>query len=262
MEDDFHTRLAAELDNEPEPPLGDLVGNALRQGRRLRLVRRTTTYAVGTLVVTGVLITGLIVGGRAGRHAPPAAVGTAHSGLSIAKSPGPRSPITSAAIVYRLKQLLPPGPTSDYGRAGTGTGFGTAFGTAFGQIAVDRGHGPGMVRLHVGTLPIPYHCGSHRDATLTIQCATLPDGAQLAIMRFSDDCNQSLVADVYRSNGVNVLFDVTTCLTSNGTANPPALSVTEAVAIADDPSWGPTMDSALVAAAQQEFPDLPRTFNN
>jgi len=254
MDDDFHTRLAEELNNEHEPPLGDLVTDALRQGRRLRLVRRTTTYAVGTLMITGVLITGLIIGGRAGRHAPQAAVGAAHPGLSVAKAPAPQSPITSAAIVYRLKQILPPGTTSDYGRAGTTP--------AFGQIAIDRGHGPGMVRLHVGTLSTPYHCGAHSDATLSIQCSTLPDGAKLAIMRFSDDCNQSLVLDLYHSNGVNILFNVMTCLTTNGPATPAPLSVAEAVAIADDPGWGPTMDSALVAAAQQEFPDLPRTFNN
>jgi hypothetical protein len=251
MEDDFHTRLAAELDNEHEPPLGDLVTNALRQGRRRRTMRRTT-YAGGTLVTTGALIAGLVISGQSGRHAPPAAIGAAHPGLSIAQSSAPRSPVTSAAIVFRLKQILPPGTTSDYGRASDVP--------AWGQIALDRGHGPAKLLLHVGTPTGPGRCVTHSDAGLSVQCATLPDGARLSLMRFSDDCNLSLVVDVYHSNGVNVLFDVTTCLTTNGRANPPALSVAEAVAVADDPSWGVTMDSALVAAAQREFPDLPETF--
>lgn len=258
MEENFHTRLAAELDNEHEPPLGDLVTNALRQGRRRRTMRRTT-YVAGTLMTTGALIAGLVISGQSGRHAPPAAIGAAHPSLSISnastpQSPAPQSPVTSAAIVFRLKQILPSGTTSDYGRAGNGT--------AFGQIALDRGHGPGMMRLHVGTLSIPYHCVTSGDATLSVRCSTLPDGAKLALIRFSDDCNQSLVIELYHSNGVNVLFDVTTCLTTNGRANPLALTVPEAVAIADDPSWGRTMDAALVAAAQREFPDLPKTFNN
>ncbi len=258
MDDNFHTRLAAELDNEHEPPLGDLVTNALRQGRRRRTMRRTT-YAAGTLMTTGALITGLIISGQSGRHAPQAAIGSAHPSLSIAqssssKTPAPQSPVTSAAVVYRLKQILPPGTTSAYGQAGNGT--------VFGQIALDRGHGPNMLRLHVGTLSVPYHCGDHTDPTLSIQCSTLPDGARLALIRFSDDCNQSLVVAVYRSNGVNVLLNVMTCLTTNGHANPPALSQAEAVTIADDPGWGRTMDSTLVAAAQREFPDLPKTFNN
>jgi hypothetical protein len=251
MEDNFHTRLAAELDNEHEPPLGDLVTNALRQGRRRRTMRRTT-YVAGTLVTTGALIAGLVIGGQSGRHAPPAAIGAAHPSLLITRSSTSKSPVTSAAIVYRLKQLLPPGTTSDYGRAGDIP--------AFGQLALDRGHGPGILRLHVGTLTGPGRCAPHGDATLSVQCSTLPDGAQLSIMRFADDCNQSLVIDVHHSSGVNVLFDVTTCLATNGHANPLALSVAEAVAIADDPGWGRTMDSALVAAAQREFPDLPKTF--
>ncbi|HYS41577.1 MAG TPA: hypothetical protein VEO01_38665, partial [Pseudonocardiaceae bacterium] len=144
MDDNFHTRLAAELDNEHEPPLGDLVTNALRQGRRRRTMRRTT-YAAGTLMTTGALITGLIISGQSGRHAPQAAIGSAHPSLSIAqssssKTPAPQSPVTSAAVVYRLKQILPPGTTSAYGQAGNGT--------VFGQIALDRGHGPNMLRLH------------------------------------------------------------------------------------------------------------------
>jgi hypothetical protein len=209
-------------------------------------------------MTTGALIAGLVISGQSGRHTPPAAIGAAHPSLSIAKtsaSPASQSPVTSAAVVYRLKQLLPPGTTSDYGRAGNGT--------VFGQIALDRGHGPNMLRLHVGTTPSgPYHCGDYTDPTLSIQCATLPDGARFALIRFADDCNQSLVVDLFRSNGVNVLLNVMTCQTTNGHANPPALSQAEAVRIADDPGWGLTMDSTLVAAAQREFPDLPKTFNN
>jgi hypothetical protein len=255
MEDNFHTRLATELDSEHEPPLGDLVTNALRQGRQRRTVRRTT-YVAGTLMTTAALITGLIVTGQSGRHAP-AAIGAAHPGLSIAqssvsKTPAPQSPVTSAAIVYRLKQILPPGTTSDYGQASDVP--------AWGQIALDRGHGPGVLLLHVGTVSIPYHCGDYTDPTLSIRCSTLPDGARLALIRFSDDCNQSLVIELSHANGVNVVLNVTTCLSTNGRANPPALSTAEAVAIADDPGWGHTMDSALVAAAQREFPDLPKTF--
>jgi hypothetical protein len=93
-------------------------------------------------MTTGALITGLVIGGQSGRHAPPAAIGAAHPGLSVAKASVPQSPVTSAAIVYRLKQILPPGKTSDYGQADDVP--------AWGQIVLDRGHGPAVLLLHVG----------------------------------------------------------------------------------------------------------------
>jgi hypothetical protein len=255
VEDSFHARLARELDDQPEPPLGDLITGALRQGKRLRLVRRVkiaaSTVAVAGLVTAGVIVGGQALAGSTG-HVLPAASGGTNLTIAPTSEPpieqpaGPKSPATPAAIVYRLTQLLPAGTTSGYGRASDGE--------LFGQIYLDRGHGPGMVRLTIsadgqddqgGCAPTP-KCTTPRNGTVTVT-------------RIPDNCIQSLLVSVAHANGVVVEVLVSTCLAWNGKTNPPgpeALTEQEAEQIAADPSWGTSMSSSLVATAARDFPHL------
>jgi hypothetical protein len=221
--------------------------------------RQWLTIGVTAVAVAGVLVAGLASTNRAPAAGPSLAV-AAHKATTtappttapvIAQPPGPKSATTAAAILYRLKQLLPSGQTSGYAQDGS----------LFGQIYLDRGHGPGMLRLDISRVGASRssECMATRG-DLTVECRKLPDGAQVIITRIPDNCIQSLVVNVDHGNGVNVQLNVSTCLAWNGAKNPAgpaALTVDEAVAIAADPSWGTSMDSALVAAAQQAFPQLP-----
>lgn len=267
MEDNFRARLAQELNDRAEPPLGDLVPGALRQGRRIRRVRRAK-LVVSTLAVVGVLTTGVTVGGHAlfggdqhRRNLPSASV-VPHPTLAIVPTstvtaPAPPSgalqPATAATVVYRLQQLVAPAPTGGYARASDGS--------LFGQIYVQRSDGTGMLRLSVshGYGGVDPECGVS-SPDLAEQCRSLPDGAHLTIIQIPGNCIQSLVVQVDRADGISVQLDVATCLAWNGKVNPPgveALTTDEAIAIADDPSWGTSMDAALVTAAHTRFPNLP-----
>lgn len=172
----------------------------------------------------------------------------------IAQPPGPKSPATAATVVYRLTQLLPAGRTSGDAAASDGS--------VFGQIYLDRGHGPGMLRLDVYRTPAgePRTCHPSNSGDLSTQCVTLPNGGRADITRIADNCIQSLVVDVDHGDGTGVQLNVGTCLAWNGRTNPPgpeALTEDEAIRIAADPSWGVTMDSSLVAAGASAFPHLP-----
>jgi hypothetical protein len=236
----------------------ELVHDSGRSRHRQRL-----TVAVSAVAVAGALVGGLILA----NHAPSAAQPSASGALVAAKAPvtaatvksavipqsaGPKTPATPAAIVYRLQQLLPAGRTSAFGRSSDGS--------LFGQLSLDKGHGPSMMRMNIGTGgPLtPAGCTSGHDYTVT--CSTLPSGAKVQVTKISDNCIQSLVVDVDHGNGVVVQLDVATCGAWNGTTNPPcdpALTETQAIAIAADPSWGLKMASALVTAAHQRFAHLP-----
>ncbi|WP_345144393.1 hypothetical protein, partial [Dactylosporangium darangshiense] len=51
MEQDLRARLADELSDAAEPPIGDLVGAALRRGRRLRTLRRLGSGGAAVTVI-------------------------------------------------------------------------------------------------------------------------------------------------------------------------------------------------------------------
>lgn len=184
-------------------------------------------------------------------QAAPATTAPRHDTV-ISQPAGPKSPTTAAAIVYRLTQLLPAGRTSGY--AGSGS--------LFGQIFLDRGQGTGMLRLDISkdTRIVPPKCIASSSPDISQECRTLPNGAHVTIIRIPGNCIQSLVVDVDHGDGVGVQLNVATCLAWNGHENPPgveALTEAEAIQIAADPSWGVTMDSALVATGAQRFPHLP-----
>jgi hypothetical protein len=239
---------------------------------RSRRGRQRLTVTISAVAVVGALVGGLILAnhspsskspGLVAAAAPsgkaplvkapaaPAKAPTARSAV-IPQPAGAKSAATPAAIIYRLQQLLPAGKTSGFGKASDGS--------LFGQISLDTGHGPAMMRLDIGTGG-PLTANSCKSAPhLTATCSTLPNGAKVVVTKISDNCIQSLVADVDHGNGVTVQLNVATCGAWNGTTNPPselALTESQAIAIAADPSWGLKMDSALVTAAQHRFAHLP-----
>lgn len=213
------------------------------EGRRSH--RPWLVAVVSAAAVAGMLVGGLTLANRAPAGASPLPAVAAAAALSATE---PQSPTTAAAIVYRLQQLLPAGQTSGF--AGS---------PMLGQIYLDQGHGPGMVRLSIATGVHPRSNCTPSSGT-QISCEHLSDGSQAVVVRNPRNCVQSLSVDVIHPNGVAVQASVASCLAWNGTTNPagrPALTQDEAIRIADDPSWGPTMSSALVAAAAQKFPNLP-----
>lgn len=239
MDENVHDRLAAELAAQPEPPLGDLVADALRQGKRIRRTR----IAGSALAVVAVLVAGLLLRGHGtGPHHTPSASG------SLTEEP--TSPTTAAAVAYHLKQLVPRGNFSHYTVMGGAQDL---------QFYLDRGQGPGMVRITIGPI-LRFDCStSTADQGMTTACGSTSGGLHMRVISNAGNCIQTTSVSVDHGNGIEVTVDVASCLPWNGTSNPPcpmALSNGEALAIAADPAWGPRMDTSLVKLANAEYPTL------
>jgi hypothetical protein len=147
---------------------------------------------------------------------------------------------TPAAMLHLLTQLLPPGRASQFGVASDND--------LHVQVFLDKGAGPGMVRLAVGKAGLP---GGERPRGET---------AIVTIEHLPDNCVQNTAVVSRWPDGTAVELDVASCLALDaGRTVParPALSTDEAVKIASDPRWGVQMDAALVDAGAARFPKLP-----
>lgn len=274
MDEEFQARLAAELAEGHEPPLGDLVVVALRQGKRLRLVRRAK-IAAGAVVATSVLVVGLLLGGQAlvagtGHQRVSAATGAATARLTVVPSSsadpdvpwsagdpapvieqpaGPMTPATPAALAYRLEELLPSGQPSGIIRL--------AGGRLEVQLTFDRGQGPGLVSLAVVPNSWAVACSPGGDPL--VRCYLGPQGAHVSVSQNPGNCVDTTTVVVDHGNGVTVQITLATCLAWNGSSNPrtrEALSLDEAISIAADPTWGLRMGSSLVAIGNELHPAL------
>lgn len=274
MTDELRALLRAELHAERPPPIGDVVGAAVRAGRRHRRQRRLGRVGLGAAVAGAValvvvLVSDVGVAARPGVALPAGAPAAATPGVGPGTSAGPLSPetvpigptaptaaphartltihkgtqpsegtrkkATAAAMLHLLTQLLPPGRTSRYGVV-PGDGLRV-------QLSLDGGAGPGLVRVAVdrGT-PV----------------ARAASGAVvLTVRHFPDDCARSTVVDADRPDGTLVRLDVSSCRPDDGRPVPPALTTDEAVAVAVDPRWGVTMAATLVDDGAKRFPDVP-----
>ncbi|MCO8269578.1 hypothetical protein M1L60_03120 [Actinoplanes sp. TRM 88003] len=284
MTEDLRAQLRAELNNERPPPLGDVVGAALREGHRVqRRRRRALSVAAGSVGVFAVVLAGGVAANSeprksmqaadsvvlsspsvsavpvppdsaarkitaspgsvpTGRTAPtsvaPGRTLAIHSGVD--RAAGPREKATTGAMLHLLTQLLPAGRTSNAAVSGTGE--------RYVQIYLDRGDGPGMVRLIVGQLPAKA-APPPRGGTATVSIEHVPD-----------NCLQDTVVVSRWPDGTAVQLDVASCLAGNGRTNPPgqvALTVDEAVEIAADPRWGVTMDGDLVKVGEARYGQVP-----
>jgi len=263
--------LRDELAAQRPPPLGDLVAVALRDGRRIRRRRRLAALGGGT-AVAGVLAATVALGGQFGpvsRAVPAGAdddriAATARPTVSRAGPVGatddagdrivatarptvpragdaPHPPplgeqvrATPEAMLVLLEGLLPAGRTSAAAKTGPRD--------LHVQLYLDRGKGPGMIRVSVS--------GDPRSGPRTGTPAVTVDSRP-------DNCIQSTVARARWPDGLTVQADLATCLAWDGRRNPPAppaLSKDEARAVVADPRWGTTMDAGLVRAGAERFP--------
>ncbi|WP_433290960.1 hypothetical protein ACQP2F_24240 [Actinoplanes sp. CA-030573] len=259
--EDLRAVLRAELGAERPPPLGDVVGAAMRDGRRIRLMRRIRTIGAGLLALAAVVTAFVLVGdcGVADRRqepieavaaltpqtVPPVAAApiapaeartlTIRSGTASAG--GTRKKATAAAMLHLLLQLVPPGRTSHLGVA--------ADDDLQVQLYLDAGSGPGAVRVEVDRAPFG---DEPRGGTASVTITHMPD-----------NCVQSTSVGASWPDGTLVRVDVASCLTDGAGTRParPALTVDQAVRVAADPRWGVTMDERLVTLGAKEFPRLP-----
>jgi len=282
--EDLRALLRAELNDERPPPLGDVVGAALRAGLRIRRRRRSAAAAVAAFGVVAFLLAGGLavrseprpggfvaenadeiqvpvparseaVPGRAAQKAPvspgsvpfrssaPTAVApertlAIHSGTHVAT--GPRKKATTGAMLRLLTQLLPAGQTS---AAAVADG-----GDLHVQLYLDRGAGPGMVRLSLAQAategPRPARGGT----------------ARVTISHPGGDCVRDTVVVSRWPDGTTVRADVASCLVRDGRTTPsgrPPITVGEAVKLTSDPRWALTMDASLVDAGAEEFGRVP-----
>lgn len=150
---------------------------------------------------------------------------------------------TPQGALELLTRLLPKGETSGYASLESS---GTGRGMPFVQLYLDRGEGPGMLRLsvyqdHLGDDPVPG----------TVELTEVPD-----------NCVQDKMVTVHHRDGLQVDLLISTCLAWNGkesAAAPPALSVQEATVIAANPVWGTKLPAEYVQNGAKRFPTLARS---
>ncbi|WFF00077.1 hypothetical protein [Micromonospora sp. WMMD964] len=150
---------------------------------------------------------------------------------------------TPQGALELLTRLLPKGKTGGYASlqsSGAGPGM------PYVQLHLDRGEGPGMLRLSVyqdrlGDNPAPG----------TVELTEVPD-----------NCVQNEMVTVYHHDGLQVDVMISTCLFWEGKGTspaPPALSVDEAIAIAANPTWGTRIPAELVRSGAKNFASLARS---
>ncbi len=184
-----------EMSAVQQPPLGDLLEDAVRDGRRARRTRRVWAGVCSAGVVAAVAVTGFLVApGTTGAHpgvtrsaAPGAAplrgpvplLVASSTSTAIRQPAGPKLPVTDAAVVEQLARLLPRGRTSGYAGGPKEQGR-----YAFGQIYLDTGKGPGMIRAFVyrGGLS-PQACGADYDGALRRKEAAILKQARTELER-------------------------------------------------------------------------------
>jgi hypothetical protein len=145
-------------------------------------------------------------------------------------------PATPEALLVLLNELLPPGRTSHFAKADDRA--------LRVQLYLDRGAGPGMVRLSVSGSPSKYLSGEVPEVTV--------DGRP-------GDCLLSRIVRARWPGGLTVQVNLSTCLAWNGRQDGPsplALTDAEAVAVVADPRWATAVDPLLTKAAAEKFPHL------
>ncbi|MET3423320.1 hypothetical protein BJ973_002532 [Actinoplanes tereljensis] len=249
MTEDLRALLRAGLHAELPPPIGDVVGAAIRDGRRLRRQRRLGLLgsAAAMIALVGVGAVVLRDGPVAVRppsaalppqNVPPGPTAaplaalqartlTVHSGTL--RADGTRTKATSGAMLVLMLQLLPPGRTSHYGVS--------ADDDLHVQLSLDGGQGPAMIRVAVG-----------QNAPLGDD---LPGGAFVTISDNPRDCEQATTVDAQWPDGTLVEVGLPACRSA------PALTHDQAIRLAADPRWGVTMAEKLVTEGANRFPKVP-----
>ncbi|WP_238008997.1 hypothetical protein KZZ52_20955 [Dactylosporangium sp. AC04546] len=290
MDQEFRSRLAQELAAEPEPPIGDLVGASVRQGRRLRAFRRLQTGGVAVAVFAVVALAAVAASGATGGAPGPqvAAPGVGSTGQTPtprayqsfdpstklvpwqppagAPATGPQVTATPEGVLELLLSLLPEGTTGAY--AGNDD--------LLVQTYFDPGDGKSMLRVNVSKVvgsggPPPSGEADARCRTMGLDACPGPDegvvyrqpldqGGEIVVRKFDDNCIQHAVVEVTRADGIRVQVNIASCLAWDGTRNPPAppaITIQQAAGIALDPRWNVTLAKSIVDAGAARFPNLP-----
>jgi len=236
MPNEMQRLLLDELDRRPAPPMGDLVDNAVGQGRRRRRARMAGGLGA---VVAALTVFAVLVAVGVTRISGPATVIAGAAPATVATEP--RVPATSAGVLELLTRLMPAGATSGFARASDDP--------LHVQLMIDRGQGKAMVRASI----------FHSSSGCSSSCRPAGGGAFASVGEIPDNCIQRWRVTVYHANGDAIAFDLSSCLEWNGTTNPPsprALSDAEAIAIGANAGFGMTMPADLVAAGAQHFGNL------
>ena len=210
MDDDVRQLFQQELPGFPEPPLGTLVQDAIRQGKRMRATRRiygATVLATGLAFATVVAVQAdspATADLSAASSSANGSTTTSEAADLAADSPSGRTGATPGGLLEVLLQDLPDGKTSHYARASNG-------GLHVQTFLHDRS-GPGMIRIRVldGPDVLPAQMVTGRTSW------TLPNGNTATVSTLPEDCTRSLHVDVERPNGITVSVDVGTCLSWDG----------------------------------------------
>ncbi|MEU0412250.1 hypothetical protein ABZ307_31115 [Streptomyces griseorubiginosus] len=117
-EQEFGPRLGRMLDAYADVPAPDLVSGGLARGRRLRRRRQTlwgaAVFTVATGVTAGVVLTGMLPDGSAGRTSNQAVVTIPDFSLAASGTSGQdgKAAVTGKATVATLRDLLPGKPAT------------------------------------------------------------------------------------------------------------------------------------------------------
>lgn len=243
MDDDVRQLFQRELPGFPEPPLGTLVRDSLRQGRRMRAVRRL--YGATALVAVAIVIAAVApLGSSPSTGAPPAADASSTADApfvedrAAASTPSGSTKATPEGLLEVLLQDLPDGRTSHYAKASDKGLHVQAF------LDNDQSD-PGMIRIRVIDGP-----DAVRPQMMTDRRSwTLPSGNRATVVGLPEDCTRALHVEVRRPSGLVVTVDVGSCLAWSGFLlgqGRLALTQDQAVAIADDPRLSVQMASKLI----------------
>ena len=261
-----------------EPPVGALVGEALRAGLRLR--RRHRLQAAGACLAA---VTAVAVGVPAVvalGQAPPAAT----SADSAGSGPGPRVhvrlpagfrmvppvvpaqtpaglqvPATAKSVASLLLAVLPAGQQTSYLAAGSQQDR-----SAVASVDVQTTDTSGSVQVQMGQPdgPTLQSCAAARAADgAIIGCQDYPAAGGTEVQelvlaagvgsgnRVAEGYSYVFAATVRRADGVSVLIQASNFVP--GPASLPPLTMAQVVTAAADPRWSWAMNSAFVTRAQR-----------
>lgn len=277
MTNDFKRMLGDDLAEVDEPPMGDLVQASVAEGRRLQLRRRAGMAGVAAAVLAVALGAGGFA--VAGQQAPVDQAAAPSVAVSSTAPAGKREKATPAGLLQLLTELLPQGSTSHY--AGDPDYDETK--SPMIQTYLDRGDGPGMIRMTAtseGTFSQPgdakagyvaeceargqKNCDSIVTGIRIKTPVTLPNGVKYQVSTMADNCVSSTVVSFLYPNGEGTDMYLSTCLGWDGAQNQrteAVLTVQEAVAIGGDLRWGATIDPKLNEAGAKKFPRLSTDFS-
>ncbi|MFJ8444288.1 hypothetical protein [Kitasatospora griseola] len=260
---DFRLDLSDELSALTPPPLGDIVEEAARKGRRARRARAIGQVAGSALALAAVVLAaGQLPGtGNGNGLVGPAAGGTPALAAPVGATPSPTASgalvrVSGAAVLATVLDALPAGlQTSGYAANGAADAHGKyAADAPVAQVNIQTPQGLGMMRVFVGT--------ASPDAKCSIDdgCRRDKYGQQVRVTHMNDNCIQNTVVTVRHADSTAVTVQMASCLAWNGKANlPGVLPLTEEAAaeLAANPAFHTMMTPAQGAAAAARFPALP-----